>query len=388
MTTVEKTDFVGRAKALADLVRSNAAASEKAGQIEPEVVAAITEAGLFRMMVPRVLGGSEAGIRELMETIDAVSEADGATGWVVMIGATTGLSATQLPLDGAREIFGDPNGLTVGAVIPKGRATRVEGGWRVSGVWPLGSGSLHASWITGGAIVFGAEGPELLAENVPNARMMFFPRADVEIKDTWDVSGLRGTGSNDFEVRDVFVPERRSYAMGSHHDWADGLLYRFPFFGLLALGVASVATGIARGAISELTGLATTKTPAGSRRVLAERAAAQAGRAEAEALVRSGKAMMFDTVREVLTHMEAGGKATLEHRALIRLAATTAAMNATRAVDICYNLGGASSIYSSNPLQRHFRDIHTVSQHVMVGQPTLEVAGRIFLGLPTDTTML
>jgi len=388
VTTLDAVDFVQKAQGLQALARRHAAHGERTGEVHDEFVAAAASAGLFRMMVAREIGGGEAHPFAMIDAIDTVSRADGAAGWLVMIGATTGLSATQLPLESARTIFGHPNGLTVGVVAPRGRATRVDGGYRVSGVWPFGSGSGHADWITGGAMVFGADGPEMLAENVPHVRMMFFPRADVRIKPTWDVSGLRGTGSNDFEVQDVFVAEEFSYAMGSHQDWAGGSLYRFPFFGLLALGVSAVATGLARGAIEELTSLATTKTPSGSRRLLSERAAVQSGLAEAEALVRSGRALVRETVQEEWTKLERGTRPDLGGRAMIRLAATTAALNAARAVDICYNLGGATSIYAESPLQRHFRDVHTVTQHVMVGQPTLEVAGRVLLGLPTDPSML
>lgn len=388
MRSLRANGFVERADALAVAVREGAAAAEATGQVSIEVVRALSEAGLFRMMVPASIGGGEADVVSMIETIDTVSQADGATGWTVMIGATTGVSCTQLPLAGAKEIFGHPDGLAVGVVVARGRATRVDGGYRVSGTWPFASGSAHADWIAGGSLVYGPDGPEMVAENVPHARMMVFPRSAVEIKDTWHVSGLRGTGSNDFEVNDFFVPDRHSYAMGARGDWADGLVYRFPFFGLLAVGVASVATGIARAAIEELTRLAGVKTPSGSRRALGERAAAQSGRAEAEALLRSGKGFMLGSVTDVWERIRAGERIGTEDKAMIRLAATTAALNAARAVDICYNLGGATSIYEQNPLQRHFRDIHTVTQHVMVGQPTLEVAGRILLGLPTDTSML
>lgn len=381
-------DYVARAFELADLVRSAASAGEASGQVDSRVTAAFAAAGFFRMMVPRLLGGGEADALTMVETIDAVSRADGAAGWTVMIGATTGTSSTQLPLEGAREIFGDPNGLVVGVVAPRGRAVRVEGGFRVTGTWPFGSGSGAANWIAGGAVVQGPEGPELITDNVPHARMMFFRRSDVSIEDTWHVSGLRGTGSNDFSVTDVFVPGHHSYAMGAHSDWADSPAFRFPFFGLLATGVAAVATGIGRAAIDELARLAAAKTPTGSRRLLAERAATQSGIAEAEALLRSGRGFLLGTIRETWDAVQTGERITTAQKALLRLAATTAALNAAKAVDICYNLGGASSIYESNPLQRHFRDIHTVTQHVMVGQPTLEVAGRIMLGLPTDTSTL
>ena len=153
-------------------------------------------------------------------------------------------------------------------------------------------------------------------------------------------------------------------------------------------GGGAGGAGRGRAAIDELARLAAAKTPTGSRRLLAERAAAQSGIAEAEALLRSGRGFLLGTIRETWDAVQTGERITTAQKALLRLAATTAALNAAKAVDICYNLGGASSIYESNPLQRHFRDIHTVTQHVMVGQPTLEVAGRIMLGLPTDTSTL
>jgi len=340
------------------------------------------------MAVPSEIGGGEADPETVIESIDAVSQAHGSTGWVMMIGATTGFTAFQLPRRGAEEVFGARDGLVVGAVAPRGRATRSDGGFHVTGTWPFGSGSAHATWIAGGAIVFGAHGPEMLSESIPHIRNMFFPAHEVVVKDTWHVSGLKGTGSNDFEVRDSFVPEHRSSQMGSAGDWAEGRLYRFPLFGLFALGVAAVATGIGRAAIDELTELAKAKTPTGSRRLLAERATAQEGVARAEALLRSGRAFMLDATRSVWAKVKSGERAAVEDRALLRLAATTGAMNAAAAVDICYNLGGATSIYSESPLQRHFRDVHVVTQHIMVGQPTIEVAGRVFLGIPTDSSAL
>lgn len=388
MTAPTSTHFLVAARDLASLVRAGAARAEERGQIDDEVARALSDAGLFRMAVPSEIGGGEADPESVIESIDAISQADGSAGWVMMIGATTGFTAFQLPRRGAEEVFGSPDGLTVGAVAPRGRATRTDGGFRVTGTWPFGSGSAHATWIAGGAIVFSADGPEMLSENVPHVRNMFFPAHETIAKDTWHVSGLKGTGSNDFEVTDAIVPEHRSCQMGSTGDWADGRLYRFPLFGLFALGVAAVATGIGRAAIDELTELAKAKTPTGSRRLLAERAAAQEGGARAEALVRSGRSFMLDAIRAVWAKVKEGEKPTLQDRALLRLAATTGAMNAAAAVDICYNLGGATSIYSENALQRHFRDVHVVTQHIMVGQPTIEVAGRVFFGIPTDSSAL
>jgi alkylation response protein AidB-like acyl-CoA dehydrogenase len=339
------------------------------------------------MLVPRDLGCAEASVRRLVEALEALAAGDGAAGWCAMISATTGTIAATLPRDAANSIFGNPRAATGGVVMPPGKAIRAEGGFQVSGRWAFGSGGAHAEWMLGGCAVLGPDGPEMIAEGVPHLRLCLFPRDSITFHDTWHVSGLRATGSNDFEVRDLFVPEAHTSPVAGGKRWAAGALYAFPLWGLLAIGVASVGLGIARGAIDELTRLATQKTPMGSRRPLAERAAAQSGLAEAEALTRSGRAFLLETVDDVWSRVSSGDRMSTADRALLRLAATTAAMNSARSVDICYNLGGATSLYESSPLQRQFRDIHAVTQHVMVGQATLEVAGRVFLGVPTDTAM-
>lgn len=380
-------EFVDRARQVAPLAREHAQAGEEAGRLAAPVVEALREAGLFSLLVPREVGGPEVDVATLVRVIEAVSQGDGAAGWCVMISATTGSAAAALPREGAEEIFGDPRSIAGGVVMPPARAERVDGGYRVTGRWAFGSGSPDASWMLGGAFVQGPDGPEVLTEGVPHLRMMFFPREAITIHPTWHVSGLRATGSNDFEVSDVFVPERRATSRRPADLWAKGPLYQVPMFGLLALGVASVALGIGRAAIDELVSFAAAKTPTGSRRPLSERAAAQSGIAEAEALVRSGRAFMLTVINDVWERLCAGGKLTLEDRLALRLSATTAALNCARAVDICYNLGGATSIYEKSPLQRQFRDIHTLTQHVMVGQPTLEVAGRLMFGIATDTSM-
>ncbi|WP_322796121.1 acyl-CoA dehydrogenase family protein [Tepidiforma sp.] len=380
---------VEAAVAISKLAREHADATEAGRRLAAPVVDALRQAGLFRMLVPREIGGGEATVAELVAAIEAVARGDGSAGWCLMIAATTGITAALLPKEGAVEIHGNPDSITGGMLMPKGHATRVDGGYRVTGRWAYGSGSPHCTWLLGGSPVVGNDGrPELLDGNVPHLRMFFFPAGDYRIHDTWHVSGLRGTGSHDYEVVDAFVPEYRTVPIGAARPWAEGPLYRFPLYGLLALGVAAVGLGIARDAIDELLVLARGKTPTGSRRPLAERAAAQSGIAEAEALLGSARAFLFETVGHAWERAAAGDPLTIEDRARLRLAATNAALQCARAVDICYNLGGGTSIYETSRLQRHFRDIHTLTQHVMVGQPTYEVVGRIMLGLPTDTFML
>jgi alkylation response protein AidB-like acyl-CoA dehydrogenase len=380
---------VAAAAALRPLARHHAGETEAGRRLAQPVVDAIARTGLFRMLVPREIGGLETDVNSMVRAIEELAAGDGAAGWCLMIGASTGVASAQLPREGAEEIYGrDPLTVTGGMLMPKGTAVRVDGGYRVSARWSFGSGIDHCGWMLGGSTVQGPDGPELSEHGTPHIRMFYFPKHDIRIHDTWHVSGLRGTGSHDYEVSEAFVPDRRTCPIGRAKPWAPGTLYRFPIYGLLALGIAGVALGVARDAIAELSALAGGKVPTGSRRPLAERAAAQTGIAEAEALRRSARAFLLGTVDEVWARVDSGEKMSMEDRAMLRLAATNAALSCARAVDICYNLGGGSSIYAANRLQRNFRDIHTLTQHVMVGPPTLEVVGRVMLGLPTDTSML
>jgi alkylation response protein AidB-like acyl-CoA dehydrogenase len=202
------------------------------------------------------------------------------------------------------------------------------------------------------------------------------------------VSGLRGTGSHDIVIEDRVVPAARSVSLVTDRPRATGALYRFPVFGLLALGIAAVALGIARRALEELIALAAAKTPTGSRRRLAERAAVQADVAWAEATLGAGRAFLFDAIGQAWTCAVAGDALTLAHRARLRLGATHAVTAAAAAVDRMYNAGGGTAIYATSPLQRCFRDVHVATQHVMVAPPTLELVGRVLLGVDADTAML
>jgi alkylation response protein AidB-like acyl-CoA dehydrogenase len=210
----------------------------------------------------------------------------------------------------------------------------------------------------------------------------------VRILDTWHVAGLRGTGSHDMTVDDVVVPAERSVSIVDDRPRADGPLYAFPVFGLLAIGIAAVALGIARAAIDELVRLARAKTPEGSRRTLAERPAVQVDVAQAEALVGAARAHLDTAIDRAWEAATQRGAIALEDRARLRLAATHATASAARATDLAYGAGGGSAIYAASPLQRCFRDVHVATQHMMVAPPTWELAGRVLLGIDTDVSQL
>jgi alkylation response protein AidB-like acyl-CoA dehydrogenase len=297
-----------------------------------------------------------------------------------MIASTSSSMAAYLPEEGAREVFAEgTHSLNAGVFAPMGRAIPVEGGFRVTGRWPFGSAGLHAGWISGGCFV----------ENQTDRTVMtaFFPASAVEILDTWHVAGLRGTGSNDFAVEDVFVPTRRTACLQIQEPRTDDPLYRFPPFGLLALGIAAVALGIGQGAIDDLRALASGKVPTGSRRRLAERPAIQEAVARAEAMVGAAESFLMTEVENAWRRAQEG-HIDVTTRSRVRLACTHAVDQATQAVDLMYRAGGGTSIYESCRLQQRFRDIHTATQHMMVAQPTWEVVGRVLLDVETDTSSL
>lgn len=383
MTTGELTPaaLLRSAAALAPLVRSHADQGEASRRLPAPVLRAMVDSGLFRLLVPRNLGGFEADPVTMIESFDEVSRADGSAGWCLMIGATTGVNAGYLPPEGALEIYGNPGWVTGGVLAPRGRAVEVDGGFRLSGRWPFASGCEHCQWLLGGALVGEGDGA------ASGLRLLYFSREDARIIDTWDVAGLKGTGSHDIAVEDLVVPTSRVVTVGARAHQL-GPLYRFPIFGLLAVAVASVGLGIARAAIDSLGELAVSKVPTGSRRQLGEREAVQSAVSRAEAALGSARAYMLEQTGRAWDQVCAGDRVSPRERALLRIAATNAAIASATAVDLMYNAGGATGIYQVSPLQRQFRDVHTLTQHMVVAPPTLELAGRVLLGLPADVSML
>jgi alkylation response protein AidB-like acyl-CoA dehydrogenase len=363
---LERVEAVGREAS------GRAAEIEDLRRLPDDLASALRDTGMFRAWVPARYGGDEADALTVLDAIEALSFHDGATGWCGMIGATTSLTAAFLPSSFAQEIFGDPQAVTGGFAMPAGRGVPADGGIVVNGRWQWGSGTAHCTWIGGGVLVEGGGAP-----------FVFFEREQVEILDTWRVAGLKGSGSNDYAVHDAFVPEGRWVHVMRAEPVVDGPLYRMPFMGLLALGVCSVALGLARRAQHELVELAGGKVPSSSAKTLAERQVVQAEVARAEAGWRSARAL----VREVVAEATEVG-VTDETRRRLRLAATNATWRSAEAVDRMYHAGGGSSIHESHPLQRVFRDVHVATQHAMVAERTYEPLGRMALGLPTDASGL
>jgi alkylation response protein AidB-like acyl-CoA dehydrogenase len=352
-----------------------------------ELAKEMASLGLFRLLVPEQYGGYQAHPQTFFDTLQTAAIADGSVGWCLMIGTTTGLLSASLPAAWASTIYAEnPEVITVGVTAPIGKAVAKKDadggqGLEVSGRWPFGSGCQIANWICGGCTVMDGGKPRLNKFGQPDSILAFFPAADVTIhSDTWDTSGLRGTGSHDIEVNHCTVPEGRWVTLGKRAN-VDAPLYRFPTFGLLALGVSAVSLGIARRAISEFIDLAGNKTPTGASRSLANRPAAQKDLALAEAKLASAYALTREYIDEAWSIASTEGKLDLPIKARLRLAATNNAWSAVEVVDRLYHAAGGSAIYTKSRLQQCFRDVHVPTQHIMVGQPTLEVVGKVQLGL-------
>jgi alkylation response protein AidB-like acyl-CoA dehydrogenase len=340
------------------------------------------------MLVPRSLGGLELEPATMLATLETVGAADASVGWCVMIGATTAVVAAYLPPDVAREIYAAPGTITGGVFAPLGRAVVDGDHYRLSGRWQWASGSANCHWLMGGSVILDDGTPRRLPNGAPDARLLLFPAARATLIDTWHVSGLCGTGSGDMAVEGLRVPLAHSVSLMVDAPREAGALYRFPVFGLLALGIAAVMLGNAGAAVADLVELAGGKQPQGSRKVLAERAVAQSELAQAAAALRAARALFYETVESAWAAACAGGPLDVATRAGLRLAATHATRTAADVARVMYDLGGGSAVFARSPLQRRFRDAHVGTQHLMVSPATWELTGRVLMGLPTDPTQL
>ena len=388
MSNPASSAFVEAAKGLAPQIQTSADEIERSRRIPLPLVHAMAQAGLFRLWIPRSLGGEETDPMTLVRVVEEVSRADGAAGWCLAIGGEYGAFGGYLSADAAREIYGsDPLVRTAGALRPFGNAVVVEGGYRVTGRWPLGSGCQHSGWIVGGCRILDGDQPRLMPDGRPLVRLLFSPAADCEILDTWRSIGLRGTGSHDYTVTDVFVPAARSLSF-REPPVEPGPLYAMSTIALFAPVLAAVGLGIARHAIDILLELARTKIASRSRQSLREDATMQASLGQAEAALRSGRAFLYETLGEAWAVVNAGQRLNVSQVAMLWLASTHATTAARQATELMFNAGGSASPYESAGLERCMRDIHAVGQHLTLAPPNYQMAGQAFLDLDMRSTPL
>ncbi len=373
---IHTTDALLRAiPEIAPVIREHASEAEQKRRLSPPVMDALRRAGLFRMLLPRSLGGLEVDPVTFARATEAVSRHDPAAGWVLQAANIGDWFGARLPDDGAEEMFGeDPDALTAAAFQPPVEGVAVDGGYRVTGRRPLASTIHDSRWL----IVIAIAGDAAVATIVP--------AAEVEVVDTWDSLGMRGTDSNDVVLDDLFVPTRRSfplipsYTPGSHYG---GPLYRMSAVSALACVLAPIALAIARGAIEELRALAPTKVSMGTTRALRDRSIAHSRLGRAEGLVRSAGAYFYATLEESWERAQTGAP-DLGERAGDLLAGVHAVASCVEAVDLVYGLAGSSAIYERSPIERCFRDIQTIRHHGFTCENRLEAVGQVLLGLEPE----
>ncbi|MBI2761151.1 MAG: acyl-CoA dehydrogenase family protein [Chloroflexi bacterium] len=359
---------------------------ERERRLPPSLVAALGEAGLFRMLVPAVVGGGEIGLPQMIRVVETLAAADASTAWCVMQGAGLGVMAAFASEELAREVFtAHPHAVVSNGQPPAGRAEIVAGGYRVSGRWAFSSGCTHAAWFAAASVVHEHGAPRTRPDGTRETGWFFVPAAEREIVDTWRVSGLCGTGSHDIALHEVFVPARRT-VVSDFGPLYPGVLYHFPMNTIFAIGFASVALGAARGALDAFVALATGRTHTGTHTLMRDRAVVQIGLAQAEGTLRAARALLTTSVEQVWSEQRPGdGRLSIEQRGVVRLAATHAIHMAADAVKQVYTLGRAASIFDDNPLERRFRDAHAVTQHIQGDPNFYEAVGRALLGLePRD----
>jgi indole-3-acetate monooxygenase len=388
MTATEARSPLDAARELAPKIRSAADEIEAERELPRPLFEALADAGLFHLALPKSLGGAELDLPSYIEVIEELGKADASTGWSVNQGAIFATYAARMPLDVARTIWVDtPRSVVANTPAATAKGIAVPGGYRVTGRQGFSTGCRHASWLAAHAQIIEDGRVRLQEDGQPEARYLFVPVAEAELLDTWHVRGMRGTGTHHFAVNDVFVPAELSVPSATTWVREPGPLYRIPRTLQFASGDAAVALGTARTCLETFFELAGAKTPRATPGLLRDQPMTQATVGQAEAHLRSGRALLTETVRAVWAEASAD-RLSLDQRAALRLATTHAIRLAVQVVDLVYNAAGATAVYEDNLLQRHFQDVHVMSQHLQARFAHYELVGRHSLGLPVDQTRL
>jgi alkylation response protein AidB-like acyl-CoA dehydrogenase len=367
---------------LAPSISARSAEIEAARRLPLDLLEQLRSAGCFRMFVPKRHGGLDVDVPTSMEIIEALAAADGSTGWVVMIGCETPMFLALLSPKRFDQLYAsDPDVIIAGAFAPKGQAEVCDGGYRVGGRWGFASGCEHAKWLFGNCIITENRKPRPGAmPGAPEARAMIFAPSKAQILDTWSVNGLRGTGSHDIAVENVFVAAEDSFDIFLGRSNLEGASMAEPLL-YAALHIGAVGIGIARRAVTEIVTLAnTSKRRLYASASLAESPLFQYRVGHADASLRAARTLLQNQADAVWNSAVAGNQISIEGRAPVMGAITWAVQTSASVVDACYKAGGGTSPYDTSPLQRCMRDIQTLTQHAAVAEAWLTTAGASLLG--------
>jgi alkylation response protein AidB-like acyl-CoA dehydrogenase len=383
---------IARAEAVRPAVAAAAAEIEKTRRLPTGLLDRLHEQKLFRLLMPRSSNGIETDPITFFHVIEAIASADASTGWCLSQAGGCAMSAAYLSLPVAQEIFGDdPRAVLAWGPGPKVKAVECEGGFKVTGVWAFASGGRHATWLGAHCPIYQADGSPRLGDSGRIVeRTMLVRSGEVQWTDIWDTVGLRGTASDQFALTNHFVPHEhsmtRDYSQPAKERREPGPLYRMSAMTCYETGFAGVALGIARGALDDFIDTARTKVVRGGKSPIRDSAVVQTNLAQAEIGVRSARAYLLQSLAGIWKRISAGEELAMQDRIVIRGASTHAIHKAREAVDFAYNAAGATAIFGSHPLERRFRDIHTVTQQLQGRLSHFETVGAWMMGAETDLT--
>jgi alkylation response protein AidB-like acyl-CoA dehydrogenase len=381
--------YFEKAQKLGPIIREHADRAEREAQIPREVVDAFHDAGLFRILLPRKMGGGELTIPDSLRLCEEVARIDGSAGWNLAICSGGPMFGYNLSRAAFEKVYGDPLGLSAGSLNPATtRVVPADGGWRFSGKATYASGSGHATYLMAAGMVLRDGAPQMV-DGFPMMRAGLFPIKHAKILNTWSTAGMRGTGSNDCEFENVFVSDEFTFDwMNAKSPWQRGPFENIPLQLQFVGGLVSVVLGTARHALDAFNEIAQAKVPAAARSTLRERPLAQIQFAQAEGLLHAARAYFYTCNDEIWRKGEAGESFSIQDRAHARLAVVTAAKLAVQAVDLVADAAGMNSALTSSPIERCWRDVHTATQHVLMNTTRFEVVGRVLFGLDPGSPVI
>jgi alkylation response protein AidB-like acyl-CoA dehydrogenase len=380
---MEHQQLIDVAKSFLPELRERSGEIDSQRQIPQDLADKMAAEGFYRICTPEQLGGLAQDPKTLYEICETLASANGSTGWCIFIGSTSQYLLGALAKEQQQEMMTDVNVITSGVFADMGTALYQERdnkpGYLINGHWRWGSGCSNAAWISGGIHEIDGNGDAHQSTDSVLTRVFFKPE-EIEILDNWHVSGMRGSGSSDYRVNNLWVPALRMASSIEQTELRHLPIYRYPKFALLALPIGAITLGMARASINEVIEIANQKTPQGSRRTLAHRPGLHRDIGVADAKLSAAREYLYALSEDVWQHCQTD-EPSVQQRQQLRAANVHAVNTAVEVIDKMYTLVGGTSVFETSCLQQHFRDVHVATQHMMVGEPVMELAGRVLLGL-------
>jgi alkylation response protein AidB-like acyl-CoA dehydrogenase len=392
MTATDSLLTLDRARGLRDLVRGEAAASESLRTMSPPIVEAMWDSGLMAAMNPAEAGGIEPSFRDMIETWIEMAWQDGSFGWIGIANLPSSAAvAAYLPDEGFAEVFtANGNRVTMGGqFFPNGQghavADRGVPGYRLSGAWNFGSGTGHSEYVCAGFLPMDDGEIRWIAEGVPDLHAAVLPRSDIDFTDGWHVQGLKGTGSYDYNVKDVFVPAHRTFPLFTREPFRGrSAAFHMGLMPITAAGHAGWALGVAKSMLDDVEELAASKVRMGDMSLLASRLSFQKGLAHHVAMWRAARLLVLDAFETAEAAVAAGGELTPRMRADMRVAAVYATDASRECAQWAHLAAGTTAIREGSRLERAFRDLYTGTQHAFIGEKVATDAAQVWLGIVED----